>query len=392
MSNTTPIPEILKKHEYHANDMMLNRYRIIKRIGVGGMNSVVYLAEDTSIKEGEYFSDQNKHVAIKVITRSEDINDDHWSKFLDECVTSTRVNNKSNIISTYDIIKEEDNQTIIIVMEYIDGISLRKYIEQQNGINVKEAVYFFSLILKGIKELHSFRDKIIHRDLKPENILLTKDLLNLKIIDFGISSVIATSIIDSSQSIQTNEKILFGTYAYICPDFIQMWKTTDHIAKQKYITEQFDFFSLGVIFYEMLVGEKPFYSDSYDKPDVMKLPLKYDIVCMNDINPNIPSVLENIIFRCLASKPEDIKYRYTNVNQIIADLDKYIRDPKIDALFPLLKPRNKRTLQLKGIFNIENQRNKEKIYEKTWFYLLIVCFVCGILIITLILSLLHEFL
>jgi serine/threonine-protein kinase len=132
------------------------------------------------------------------------------------------VSNKSNIISTYDVIKDDNNQTITIIMEYIDGISLRKYIEQQDGINVKEAIYLFGLILKGIKELHGLRDKIIHRDLKPENILLTKDLSNLKIIDFGISSVVATTTIDSSQLIKTNEKVLFGTYAYICPDFIEM--------------------------------------------------------------------------------------------------------------------------------------------------------------------------
>lgn len=391
MSNTNEHPPILNEREYRANDMVVNRYRIIKRIGKGGMNSIVYLAEDTNVKDGEYFSSKNKHVAIKVIRRSAEINDDHWSRFLDECVTSTRVNTKSNIISTYDVIKENDGQTIVIIMEYVDGISLAKYIEQQDSISVKEAVYLFGLILKGIKELHGFRDKIIHRDLKPDNILLTKDLLNLKIIDFGISSVIATSSIDSSQTVQTNEKILFGTYAYLCPDFIEMWKTTDQSIKNKFITEQFDFFSLGVIFYEMLIGEKPFYAEDYEKPDVMKLPLRYDIMCLNDINPNVPSALENIIFRCLASKKDDIKYRYTNINQIILDLEKYNKDPKIAAMQPLLKPKNKRTLQLKGIFNVESQKTKEKFYEKTWFYLLASGFACIILVVILTLSLLHEF-
>jgi serine/threonine-protein kinase len=149
---------------------------------------------------------------------------------------------------------------------------------------------------------------------------------------------------------------------------------------------------LGVIFYEMLVGEKPFYAENYEKPDVLKLPLKYDIMCMNDINPNIPYALENIVFRCLASKPEDIKYRYTSVNQIISDLEKYSKDPKMASLSALLKPKNKRTLQLKGIFNIESQRNKEKIYEKTWFYLITAGFACIILVVTLVLALLHEFL
>jgi serine/threonine-protein kinase len=320
---------------------------------------------------------------------------------MDECITSTRVSNKSNIVSTYDIVRENDDHTIIIVMEYIDGISLRKYIEEQNSINVKEAVYLFGLILNGIKELHGFRDKIIHRDLKPENVLLTKDLLNLKIIDFGISSVVATTVGDTSQQIQTNENVPFGTYPYICPDFIKMCesinklkqnKTTEQsgLVMSKYITEQFDFFSLGVIFYEILTGEKPFFATDYNKAEVVRLPLKYDIMCMNDINPNIPPLIENIIFRCLASKPEDIKYRYTNVNQIIEDLEKYNKDPKMAMVVPLLKPKNKRTLQLKGIFNIEGQKAKEKIYEKTWFYIVIAGFVCLVAIVTILLGYLHE--
>jgi serine/threonine protein kinase len=115
----------------------------------------------------------------------------------------------------------------------------------------------------------------------------------------------------------------------------------------------------------MLTGEKPFYSENYDKPEVMKLPLMYDIVCMNDINSNIPSAIENIIFKCLASKPADLKYRYTNVEQIIGDLEKYNKDPKLANIEPLIKPKNKRRLQLKGIFNVDAQKVKEKIYEKT---------------------------
>jgi serine/threonine-protein kinase len=249
-------------------------------------------------------------------------------------------------------------------MEYVDGISLRKYIEQQNGINIQESIYLFGLILKGIKELHSFRDKIIHRDLKPENIILTKDLLSLKIIDFGISSVINVSNGDDSKQVYTNETIMNGTYPYICPDLLKMTRDKTQSEKDKYISEQFDFFSLGVIFYEMLMGEKPFYADDYEKIEVLTLPCKYDIMCMSDINPNIPVSVENIIFRCLASKPDDIKYRYMNVSQIISDLEKVSKNPnKIGDT--LIKPKSKRLLQLKGIFNVESQRTKERIYEKS---------------------------
>jgi serine/threonine-protein kinase len=248
-------------------------------------------------------------------------------------------------------------------MEYIDGMSLRDYIEIHGYLSVNDTLFHFQKILEGVKELHSFKDKIIHRDLKPENILLSHDLRSVKIIDFGISSVF-TKINQTDKQLFTNEKVIFGTYPYICPDLLKFRDTDDEKRRASIISEQFDFFSLGVILYEMLTGDKPFYAKDYDKIDVIKLPLKYDLLILSDINPHIPVAIENIIFRCMASKPEDLKYRYENINQIIDDVNRYITQPEKTTGDVLLKPRNKRYFQIKGGFNIESQILKEKFYER----------------------------
>jgi serine/threonine-protein kinase len=256
-----------------------------------------------------------------------------------------------------------NGNTIIIVMEYIDGISLHQHLEKIGSFSVREGIFYFSKILEGIKELHSFNEKIIHRDLKPENIMLTKDLMHVKIIDFGISSVVIDSSIVDNKKIITNEESIFGTFPYISPDLKRMSRKAKS-ERDKLISVQFDFFPLGIIFYEMLMGEKPFKMDNENDPGIIDLPLKYDIMCISDINPNIPVAIENIIFRCLASKESDLKFRYQSIDQIIRDVNNYLNDKQKMSFAKLLKPQNERTLQLKNIFNVQEQKLKEKFYEK----------------------------
>jgi serine/threonine-protein kinase len=269
-------------------------------------------------------------------------------------------------------------------MEYIDGPSLKNYIDTHGCLSVKESLYYFLEMLKGVNELHSFKQKIIHRDLKPANIMLTKDLRNIKIIDFGISSVT-----DFNDDIITNEKIPWGTFPYLHPDILT--KGLNAEAKTKLIGEQFDIYALGVILYEMLIGKYPFIGD-YHKQEYIKLAQKYDFVSLNDIDNNIPPALENVIFRCLACKPEDAKFRYNNIQEIIDDINHIIANPTQASSVKLLKPKNKRVLQMPMAFNVENQKLKEKFYEKKWFYFtaLAVAVVC--VVVTIILAVNHEFL
>jgi serine/threonine-protein kinase len=272
-------------------------------------------------------------------------------------------------------------------MEFIDGISLHEHLEKIGNFSIKEAVYYFRHILEAIKELHSFNEKIIHRDLKPENIMLTKDLMNIKIIDFGISSVVVELELTNDKKAITSEESLFGTFPYISPDLLKM-RGKSATERQQIISEQFDFFSLGVIFYEMLMGEKPFkIADEHDQ-NVIKLPLTYDMMCISDINPTIPVAIENIIFRCLASKDSDLKFRYHSVNEIMDDLNNYSTTPEKSTFNKLLKPKNERTLQLTNTFNVQAQKLKEKFYEKPWFYWLL--FSIAIVIVVVIIVLVSD--
>ncbi len=370
---------------FTKGNIVLGQYKIIDEIARGGMNSIIYKAEDTFVDKNDYFALQNKYVAIKVVTRNPSISDGEWIKFLDECVTTKRVNNLNNIVRTFQVEKINNDNTIIIVMEYVDGISLRDHLNKHGYLSVKEATFIFEKVLIAIKELHSFKHKIIHRDLKPENILLSHDLRQVKIIDFGISSVIEFTNNDENK-ILTNEATLYGTYPYISPDVFKMARSNDKNANN-FISEQFDFFSLGIIFYEMLIGKKPFFSSNYSSIEVIKLPLKFDMPIMSDINPNITPAIENIIFRCIASKPEDIKYRYHSVQEIINDLKNVSNTTSINE--KLLKPSKDRTFQIKNIFDTTKQRQHEKFYQKWWFIFVILLLALVIIIITVVIKVIY---
>jgi serine/threonine-protein kinase len=193
--------------------------------------------------------------------------------------------------------------------------------------------------------------------------MLTKDLAHAKIIDFGISSVVIESAFSDDKKIITNEESIFGTYPYISPDLKRMSRLSKN-QRDKFISIQFDFFPLGIIFYEMLMGEKPFKSTTESDPGIIDLPLKYDMMCISDINPDISVAIENIIFRCIASKESDLKFRYQSINQIIDDLKNYVDNKPKAAFAKLLKPKNERTLQLSNAFNVQEQKLREKFYEK----------------------------
>jgi serine/threonine-protein kinase len=167
-----------------------------------------------------------------------------------------------NIVHTYDVIYDDQNECIIIVMEFIDGQSLRQILDQHGYLSVKEGLYIILKVVEAINSLHRLQHKIIHRDLKPENIMITKDFTEIKIIDFGISSVVNIH----EHKALTSEDTLYGTYAYMSPDIYRMAQYVDSKKRKgevvndhaEMITEQFDFHSIGVILYETITGTKPF--------------------------------------------------------------------------------------------------------------------------------------
>ena len=381
------------KCETKTGDIILNQYKVLKQLGKGGMDSVIYLVEDITEEKTPTISFNSRKYALKIINRDENTTDEAWNRYYDECVTCTRISQCENVAKTYQVAELVKNKTIMILMEYVDGKSLREVIQKQGSLGVQESLFLFRKILVALQDLHSFNNKIIHRDLKPENILLSKDRSNLKIIDFGISSVVFTSFNQNNnveiKKFSTNENQLYGTYPYISPELYLAYGPNSNKQKRfEVINEQCDFFSIGIILYEMLTGNKPFNGDPNDQK-IITLPLKYDLPPLSKNNPKIPPAIENVIFRCIASKPSDLKYRYKDVKEIIKDVDDIINNPQEAKLAGLIKPYNKRTIQA-NVFDIESEKSKLKFYNLPWFcWLLIwisVAVVVGIAILLIIIN------
>ncbi|MBQ6280293.1 MAG: serine/threonine protein kinase [Mycoplasma sp.] len=358
----------IKKFNIKIGDIIFDHYKVLKQIGKGGMDSIIYLVEDTTAQKNSF---SLNYYALKIINRAKDTTDESWARYYDECITCTRISQCENVVKTYYIKEIVKDKTIAILMEYVSGNSLREVIEKEGLLSVQEVLFLFKKILLALKDLHSFSGKIIHRDLKPENILLSRDRSNLKIIDFGISSVVYSQIskdeAKENNKFATNEKVLYGTYPYISPDLYNAYRPSSTVEQKfKVINEQCDFYSIGIILYEMLTGNKPFIGDPNEQ-SIITLPLKYDLPPLSKNNPKIPLALENVIFRCIASKKEDLCFRYSNVLEIIHDIDDIIKYPEKARTAQLIKPYSKRTLQA-SFFDIEREKSKLKPYNLPWFY------------------------
>ncbi len=329
-------------------------YIIDKAVGAGGMSSEVYLVH----KEKQ----PNKFFAAKVIYCEGSYTKDFIKRFGNEAITSLRVWNKKNVVQTYEVFPTKNDEALVFIMDYIDGISLRKYMDQQGCIGTKPAISIFRKILIGVQQLHSFNRQIIHRDLKPENILLSKDLSKVTVIDFGIATVIEKirqGDEDKEVKVHTDEEMLWGTWPYVIPDALN---------KAIKPNVQFDFYSLGVILYRMIMGQFPFIQKANSQAAIIRLPLTYDIPNISS-NPTIPVALENIIFRCMACKKEDLQYRYNDIQEIIDDLDRVDIKKKNEGV--LLKPINKRRYQQAYIFMQDIIERKQKWYRHWWAFALL---------------------
>lgn len=380
----------IKEFNIKIGDILFEHYKVLKQIGKGGMDSVVYLVEDTTAPKNSF---SLNYYALKIINRTKDTTDESWTRYYDECITCTRISQCENVVKTYYIKEVIKDKTIAILMEYVNGNSLRVVIEKEGLLSVQEALFLFKKMLLALKDLHSFNGKIIHRDLKPENILLSKDRSNLKIIDFGISSVIYSQFskddVKENNKIATNEKILCGTYPYISPDLYNAYRpgSTDE-QKFKVINEQCDFYSIGIILYEMLTGNKPFIGDPTQQ-SIITLPLKYDLPPLSKNNPKIPAAIENVIFRCIASKKEDLCFRYNNVLEIIHDVDEIIRYPEKAQTAQLIKHYAKRTMQA-SFFDIEREKTKLKPYNFPWFFWLFAFLTAALIVLTVVLIIVFK--
>lgn len=271
-----------------------DRYKIIEKVGGGGMADV-YLARDVILE---------RYVAVKIL-RLDFANDEEFiRRFHREAQSATSLVHP-NIVNIFDVGEEDDN-IYYIVMEYVNGETLKQYIQNHSPIPVDKAADLMKQLTSAIK--HAHRNNIIHRDIKPQNILIDKKG-NVKITDFGIATALTSTTITHTNS-------MLGSVHYISPEQ----------ARGTVATKKSDIYSLGIVFFEMLTGRLPFSGES-----AVSIALKHlqdETPSPKRWNPSIPQSVENIILKATVKDPF---YRYDDVEELEDDLLTCLDPDRLDA-------------------------------------------------------------
>ncbi len=267
-----------------------NRYEILEVIGTGGM-AVVYKARCHRL---------NRLVAIKIL-RAEFTKDEEFRRRFHAESQAVAMLSHPNIVSVYDV--STTDEADYIVMELIDGITLKQYMERKGVLNWKETLHFAIQIAKALEHAHS--RGIIHRDIKPHNVMVLKNG-SVKVTDFGIARVMSES--------NTLTKEALGSVHYISPEQ----------AKGGRVDNRSDLYSLGVVMYEMSTGRPPYDGETPVAVAIQHINGKATLPSM--LNPNIPGGLEQILVRCMAHNPAD---RYPSAATLLTDLDEFRKNPAI---------------------------------------------------------------
>ena len=270
--------------------MLDNRYELLELIGSGGM-AMVYKAKCHRL---------NRLVAVKVLKSDFASDADFRRRFYDESQAIAMLSHP-NIVSVYDVSRSSPEY---IVMELIDGITLKQYMERRGRMDWRESLHFISQIMRGLSHAHS--RGIIHRDIKPQNIMVLRDG-SVKVADFGIACLANAS--------QTLTQEALGSVHYISPEQ----------ARGDRIDARSDIYSAGVVLYEMLTGRLPFEGDSAVSVAIQHLssvPL-----APREIDPDIPEALELI---CMKAMCANLEKRYPSADAMLEDLEKFRKDPAVD--------------------------------------------------------------
>lgn len=277
--------------ENYVGKRLDGRYEIKEIIGVGGM-AVVYKAYDNI---------DDRIVAVKILKEEFLANEEFRRRFKNES-KAIAVLSHPNIVKVYDVSYGDRIQ--YIVMECVDGITLKEYIQQQGVISHKEAVFFVTQILRALQHAH---DKgIVHRDIKPQNIMLLENGA-IKVADFGIARF-------SRSETRTMTDSTIGSVHYISPEQ----------ARGDITDDKADIYSVGVMLYEMLTGKLPFESDNTVSVAIMQL--QQEPVKPREINPSIPLGLEQIVLKAMQKNIND---RYQSAAEMLLDLEEFRRNPSI---------------------------------------------------------------
>lgn len=270
--------------------MIGDRYEILEKIGTGGMSDV-YKAKCHKL---------NRFVAVKVLKQEFSENANFVSKFQTEAQAAAGLAHP-NIVNVYDV--GEENGIHYIVMELVEGITLKKYIEKKARLSYKEAVSIAIQVSMGIEAAHN--NHIIHRDIKPQNIIISKDG-KVKVTDFGIAKAATSNTITSN---------VMGSVHYTSPEQ----------ARGGYSDEKSDIYSLGVTVFEMLTGRVPFNGET-----TVAIAIKHiqeELPSPKEYVPEIPASVESIVLKCCQKSPDR---RYQNMGELIADLKQSLMNPDED--------------------------------------------------------------
>ena len=270
--------------------MIADRYEILEKIGTGGMSDV-YKAKDHKL---------NRFIAVKVLKQEFSENANFVSKFRIEAQAAAGLMHP-NIVNVYDVGEEGENH--YIVMELVEGITLKKYIEKKARLSVKEAVSIAIQVSMGIEAAHN--NHIIHRDIKPQNIIISKEG-KVKVTDFGIAKAATSNTITSN---------VMGSVHYTSPEQ----------ARGGYSDEKSDIYSLGITMFEMLTGRVPFNGET-----TVAIAIKHiqeEFPSPREYVPEIPVCVEQIVFKCCQKSPDR---RYQSMSELIVDLKQSLISPDED--------------------------------------------------------------
>lgn len=308
-----------------------DRYEILEKVGVGGM-AEVFKGKDHKL---------NRYIAVKVLKEEFRENDGFVKKFKEEAQAAAGLAHP-NIVNVYDV--GDENGIYYIVMELVEGITLKSYIERKGHLTVKEATSIAIQVSAGLEVAHN--NQIVHRDIKPQNIMISREG-KVKVTDFGIAKATTS---------QTTTSSAMGSVHYASPEQ----------ARGGYVDHRSDIYSLGVVLYEMVTGRVPFDGDTAVAVAVKHL--QDPIVLPSTYNQEISYSLEQIIVKCMEKSPDR---RYQDMEDLIADLKQSLMTPEedfvkrvdLDSQAKTVVMKKETTSKVKAARKVETVREEEEEEE-----------------------------
>lgn len=304
---------------------LADRYEIVSKIGAGGMSDV-YKAKDHIL---------GRFVAIKVLRTEYSEDRSFVAKFRTEAQSAAGLEHP-NIVNIYDVGSDEGLH--YIVMEYVEGITLKTYIEKKGQLSFKESVSIAIQVARGIEAAHN--KQITHRDIKPQNIIISTEG-KVKVTDFGIARAASSNTISSD---------VMGSVHYSSPEQ----------ARNGFVDGRSDIYSLGIVMYEMVTGRVPFDGDTTVAVAIQHL--QEEMVSPSNYAPNLPISLEKIILKCTQKNPDR---RYQTIEELLNDLRKALVNPDEDfvVIAPLVDNGKTKVISGDELKQIKEQRGVEPVAD-----------------------------